>query len=172
VFNSQVALSILTLSDANFPKFVIRRHAVSFTKGQAKQTRPSECSFAVRKLQPGDIRKKLFMQTVTDHGSNTRIELRKEMPDPIVAELLRLSEQVEASLKVLQAAAAREQVSAGQDSSDAVFVLDDVAARHAAAEAALVACGASLTRALEFLLNGDATSRPAAQLRLVPLARD
>ena len=112
------------------------------------------------------------MPAVTDHCISAIIEPRKEMPDAIMAELRHLSEQVRTCQKMLQATAARERISTDEDTGDTVFVLDDVAPRHAAAEAALVACDPSLARALEFLLNCDAASRPATRLRLVPPARD
>jgi hypothetical protein len=106
------------------------------------------------------------MRTVTDHSLKTN-GLQAETQDSIVAELQRLREQVGASLKMLQTAAAGEQNFEEEDIGGTLFVLDDVTPRHAAAEAALVACEASLARALEFLLSSDAARRPAASLRLV-----
>jgi hypothetical protein len=69
----------------------------------------------------------------------------------IVSDLASLIEHVQASMKLLELAIARESSLGNQDVSANVFVLDDVTPRYVKANAALNACNAGLGIALHFL---------------------
>jgi hypothetical protein len=71
----------------------------------------------------------------------------------IVSELASLIEHVQAGMKLLEAAIARELAPGDQDAVSNVFVLDDVSPRYVKANAALDACNASLRGALHHLLD-------------------
>ena len=83
--------------------------------------------------------------------------LHVKMPDAdsrelIAADLRSLISQIETSMRriaaVMDASLDQEHGSDPEGSAD-VFILDDVTPRYAAANAALVACGAGLGRALQ-----------------------
>ncbi|MFH1340511.1 MAG: hypothetical protein ABIL01_04740 [Pseudomonadota bacterium] len=79
----------------------------------------------------------------------------------IVSELVLLIEQVQAGLKQLDAAIARESASGSQDTAGNVYVLDDVTPRYVKASAALDTCNAGLGAALRCLLDVRATRHEA-----------
>ena len=85
-----------------------------------------------------------------------------EASDPyrlIVTDLVALIGHVQASLRLIEAAIAREAFLAEQDAAANVFVLDDVTPRYAAASTALKACDTGLGMALDRLREPDAPAR-------------
>lgn len=77
----------------------------------------------------------------------------------IVTDLVALIGYVQASLRLIEAAIAREAFLAEQDAAANVFVLDDVTPRYAAASTALKACDTGLGMALDRLRDPDAPAR-------------
>ena len=77
----------------------------------------------------------------------------------IVTDLVALIGHVQASLRLIEAAIAREAFLAEQDAPANVFVLDDVTPRYAAASTALKACDTGLGMALDRLREPDAPAR-------------
>ncbi|MDB5579486.1 MAG: hypothetical protein JWR80_4662 [Bradyrhizobium sp.] len=86
---------------------------------------------------------------------------RNDSHHSIVSELVSLIEHVQAGMKLLEAAIARESAPGNQDAAGNVFVLDDVTPRYVKANAALDACNAGLGVALHCLLDTRA-ARPQA----------
>lgn len=74
----------------------------------------------------------------------------------IVTDLVALIGQVQASLRLIEAAIAREAMLAEQDAASDIFVLDDVTPRYIAASSALRACDIGLAVALERLYDAAA----------------
>ena len=74
----------------------------------------------------------------------------------IVSDLASLIDRVQASMKLVETTRA-EQPAADAELAD-VLVLDDVTPLYAQASAALDACNASLTAALQFLIQSTATT--------------
>jgi hypothetical protein len=82
---------------------------------------------------------------------------------PIISDLVSLIEQVQASMKRIEAAIAEETPFANHDAAANVVVLDDVTPRYRKASAALSACNAGLGAALHFVTdNGTSRRRPDA----------
>jgi hypothetical protein len=82
---------------------------------------------------------------------------------PIISDLVSLIEQVQASMKWIEAAIAEEIPFANHDAAANVVVLDDVTPRYRKASAALSACNAGLGAALHFVMdNGTSRRRPDA----------
>lgn len=77
----------------------------------------------------------------------------------IVTDLVALIGHVQASLRLIEAAIAREAFLAEQDAAADVFVLDDVTPRYAVAFMALKACDAGLGMALDRLRDPEAPAR-------------
>ena len=77
----------------------------------------------------------------------------------IVTDLVALIGHVQASLRLIEAAIAREAFLAEQDAAANVFVLDDVTPRYAAASTALKACDTGLGMPLDRLREPDAPAR-------------
>ena len=77
----------------------------------------------------------------------------------IVTDLVALIGHVQASLRLIEAAIAREAFLAEQDAAANVFMLDDVTPRYAAASTALKACDTGLGMALDRLREPDAPAR-------------
>ncbi|GIQ77320.1 hypothetical protein [Bradyrhizobium sp. RD5-C2] len=75
----------------------------------------------------------------------------------IVTDLVALIGHVQASLRLIEAAIAREAFLAEQDAN--VFVLDDVTPRYAVASTALKACDTGLGMALDRLRDPEAPAR-------------
>jgi hypothetical protein len=80
----------------------------------------------------------------------------------IESNLESLIAQVHASIRVIETAIDREASCAPEENTGGIFVLDDVMPRYAQANAALLACDASLGAALAFLRDGS-TSTPRAE---------
>ena len=97
------------------------------------------------------------MQTAPDGGVPGPSGDRNDGHHSIVSELVSLIEQVQAGLKQLEAAIARESASGSQDNACNVYVLDDVTPRYVKASAALDACNTGLGAALRCLLDVRAT---------------
>ena len=78
---------------------------------------------------------------------------RNDSNHAIVSQLISLIGQVQAGVKQLEAAIARESAPGNQDTAGNVYVLDDVTPRYVKANAALSACNAGLGVALHCLLD-------------------
>ena len=115
------------------------------------------------------------MQTAADSGVSSPSGDRNDNHHSIVSELVSLIEHVQASMKLLEAAIAREAGPGNQDAAGNVFVLDDVTPRYVKANAALDACNAGLGVALHYLLDaraarhetGDFTASDRRPVRLI-----
>lgn len=101
------------------------------------------------------------MQTATDGRAPGPSGDRNDGHQSIVSELVSLIEHVQAGVKHLEAAIARETAPGNQDADGNVFVLDDVTPRYTKATVALNACNASLGVALHQLLDARAPRRQA-----------
>jgi hypothetical protein len=77
----------------------------------------------------------------------------------IVTDLVALIGHVQASLRLIEAAIAREALLADQDAAASRFVLDDVTPHYVAASTALKACGAGLGVALDRLRDSEVPAR-------------
>ena len=73
----------------------------------------------------------------------------------VVSDLVSLIEHMQASMKMLEGAIARELPSSGQEAGDNVIVLDDITPCYVKANAALHACKAGLGVALHFLSGAE-----------------
>lgn len=82
----------------------------------------------------------------------------------IVSELASLIEHVQARMKLLEAAIARESDSGNLETAGNIVVLDDVTPCYVKANAALNACNSGLSAALHFLLDTRATQHVAGEL--------
>jgi hypothetical protein len=89
---------------------------------------------------------------------------RNDGHQSIVAELASLIEQVQASIKLLQAAIAMESAPGNHEAAGNVFVLDDVTPRYVKANAALNACNAGLGAALHDLLDNRSTRHGTGEI--------
>lgn len=97
------------------------------------------------------------MQTAADGRVPGPPDHRNDSHHSMVSELASLIEHVQAAMKQLDAAIAREAAPGNQDTASNVFVLDDVTPRYVKANTALAACHAGLGVALHYLLD----ARPA-----------
>ncbi len=97
------------------------------------------------------------MQTATDGRAPGPSGDRNDGHQSIVSELVSLIEHVQAGVKQIEAAIARETASGNQDAAGNVFVLDDVTPRYVKANTALNACSAGLGVALHQLLDAKAS---------------
>ena len=97
------------------------------------------------------------MRAAAGSGASSQSGDRNDGHHSIVSELVSLIEHVQASMKLLEAAIAREAAPGNQEASGNVFVLDDVTPRYAKASAALNACDAGLGVALHYLLDARST---------------
>lgn len=77
----------------------------------------------------------------------------------IVADLVALIGHVQASLRLIESAIAREAFLAEQEAANNILVLDDVTPRYIAASTALRGCDAGLGAALDRLLDSEAPTR-------------
>ncbi|NEV02030.1 hypothetical protein FNJ47_41365 [Bradyrhizobium sp. UFLA 03-164] len=77
----------------------------------------------------------------------------------IVTDLVALIGHVQASLRLIEAAIAREALLAEQDAAANIFVLDDVTPRYVAASTALKTCDTGLGMALGRLRDSEAPAR-------------
>jgi hypothetical protein len=101
------------------------------------------------------------MQNAAGDGIEIQPDDRNDAYRSVVSDLVSLIEHVQASLKLIESAIARETSLADQDASPNVIVLDDVTPRYAKASAALKACDADLGISLHFLLDSRASKRGA-----------
>jgi hypothetical protein len=72
------------------------------------------------------------MQAAASGGASSPSSDRNDEQHSIVSDLVSLIEQVQAGVKLLEAAIARETASSNQEATGNVFVLDDVTPRYAA----------------------------------------
>ena len=87
---------------------------------------------------------------------------RNDSNHAIVSQLISLIGQVQAGVKQLEAAIARESAPGNQDTAGNVYVLDDVTPRYVKANVALNACNTSLGAALRCLLDTRAARHEAS----------
>ena len=73
----------------------------------------------------------------------------------VVSDLVSLIEHMQASMKMLEGAIARELPLGGQEAANNVVVLDDITPCYVKANAALHACNAGLGVALRFLAGAE-----------------
>jgi len=83
---------------------------------------------------------------------------RRDGDQAIVSDLVSLIERVEASVRLIEAAIAKETCFGDQETAGNVVVLDDVTPRYVRANAALNSSEANLGAALRFLLDIRAPS--------------
>lgn len=93
------------------------------------------------------------MQRADGSGASVQSDFRGDGHHSMVSELVSLIAHVEASMKLLEAAIARELASGDQDIAANVVVLDDITPRYVKAKAALNTCNAGLGVALHVLLD-------------------
>ena len=79
----------------------------------------------------------------------------------VVSDLVSLLGHVQASLKLIESAAASEASPGDHDATSNVIILDDVTPRYAKASATLKACDASLGMTLHFLLDSGTSAHAA-----------
>jgi hypothetical protein len=82
---------------------------------------------------------------------NLVTEARQVTDDRIVADLGSLIEHVQATVRLIEAAIAREAAAGSHENADNMIVLDDVTPRYVKANSALNACATGLAAALEVL---------------------
>ena len=87
----------------------------------------------------------------------------------VVSDLVSLVGHVQASLKLIESAVARE-TSGNHDTASNIIVLDDLTPRYAKASAALQACDLRLGITLHFLLDSGTSMRAAEALAASPPA--
>ena len=77
----------------------------------------------------------------------------------VVSDLVALIGHVQASLRLVESAIAREALLAEQDAAKNIIVLDDISPRYIAASSVLKACDTGLGTALDRLLDSEAPVR-------------
>jgi hypothetical protein len=95
-------------------------------------------------------------------AANSTTVWSDEGSDPyslIVIDLVALIGHVQASLRLIESAIAREALLAEQAAASDTFVLDDVTPRYMMASTALKACDVGLGTALDRLLDPEASAR-------------
>lgn len=103
------------------------------------------------------------MQKAAGGGASIQSDDRSDDHHSIVSELVSLIAHVQASIKLLEAAIARETAPGDQEVAANVVVLDDVTPRYAKANAALNSCDADLGAALRFLLDAGASKHGSGE---------
>ena len=93
------------------------------------------------------------MQTPPGGGIAIKPEDRNDAYRSVVSDVISLIEHVQASLRLIEQAIARETALNSQETSANVIVLDDVTPPYVRATAALNACDANLAIALHSLLD-------------------
>jgi hypothetical protein len=88
-------------------------------------------------------------------GTKVQADSRNENYNSVVSDLMCLIEHMQTSMKMLEAAIARELPLAAQETGDNVIVLDDITPCYVKANAALHACKAGLGVALHFLVSAE-----------------
>jgi hypothetical protein len=86
-------------------------------------------------------------------ASDAQRDERNDNYSSVVSDLVCLIEHMQASMKMLEAAIARELPLGGHEAGDDVVVLDDITPCYVKANAALHACNAGLGVALHFLAD-------------------
>jgi hypothetical protein len=81
----------------------------------------------------------------------------------VVSDLVSLIEQVQAGIRLIESAIARESLSDDPEVATNVIVLDDVTPRYMRASAALNTCDADLGMALHFLQDSRMSHRENGQ---------
>jgi hypothetical protein len=99
------------------------------------------------------------MENAAAEGVTVCLDEGNDPYDLIVADLVALIGHVQASLRLIEAAIAREALLAEQNAAASIFVLDDVSPRYVAASATLKACDAGLGVALDRLHVSEAPTR-------------
>jgi len=98
------------------------------------------------------------MRNAASGGASARPDDRNDGYRSIVSDLTSLIEHVQASMKLIESAIARESLG-NQEVATNVVVLDDVTPRYVKASTALNACNAGLGVALHFLLDTKTSKR-------------
>jgi hypothetical protein len=93
------------------------------------------------------------MQNAAGSDAAVQFDGRNDGFRSIVSDLESLIERVQASMKLLELAIAREAPSGNQEVATDIVVLDDVTPRYLKANTALNSCNAGLGIALHFLLD-------------------
>jgi hypothetical protein len=88
-------------------------------------------------------------------GGSVQPDSQNDNFSSVVSDLVALIEHMQASMKMLEGAIARELPLAGQEVGDNVIVLDDITPCYVKANAALHACRAGLGVALHFLSGAE-----------------
>ena len=96
------------------------------------------------------------MQNATAGDEAVPLDDRDEGFYMVVSDLVSLIDRVQASIKLIETAQA-QQATADSERAD-VVVLDDVTPLYAQASAALDACNANLSTALQFLIESTAAA--------------
>ena len=96
---------------------------------------------------------------------------RHDNYNSVVSDLLSLIEHMQASMKGLEGAIAREQPLGGEEAGGDVIVLDDITPCYMKANAALHACNAGLGVALHFLAGAGHRNRDGSNLPKAIAAR-
>jgi hypothetical protein len=104
------------------------------------------------------------MRTAAGSGASSQSGDHDDGHHSVVSELVSLIEHVQASMKLLEAAIAREAAPGNQEAAGNVFILDDVTPRYVEANAALNACNADLGVALDCLLDTRPTRYGTGEL--------
>ncbi|MHC2255309.1 hypothetical protein ACVILK_005001 [Bradyrhizobium embrapense] len=99
------------------------------------------------------------MENAAAGGVSASLDEGSDPYNLIVTDLVALIGHVQASLRLIEAAIAREALLAEQDAAADIFVLDDVTPRYAGASTALKACDAVLGMALDRLRDPQAPAR-------------
>ncbi|WP_076864687.1 hypothetical protein [Bradyrhizobium mercantei] len=98
------------------------------------------------------------MENAAEDGVAVRLDEGNDPYNLIVTDLVALIGHVQASLRLIEAAIAREALLAEQDAVD-IFVLDDVTPRYVTASTALKTCDAGLGMALDRLRDPERPAR-------------
>jgi hypothetical protein len=101
------------------------------------------------------------MQNPAGNAIEIQPDDRHDAYGSVVSDLVGLIEHVQASLKLIESAIAREASLGDGDGSPNVIVLDDVTPCYAKASAALKACNADLGNSLHFLLDSRISTHGA-----------
>ena len=101
------------------------------------------------------------MHKLAGGGASVQSDDRNDGYHAIVSDLLSLIEHVEASMKLIESAVAREAHLGNQEIAPNVVVLDDVTPRYVKANEVLNACSAGLGVVLHFLLDNYALKHRA-----------
>jgi hypothetical protein len=93
-----------------------------------------------------------------DAAGDVQPDGRNDNYSSVVADLVSLIDHIQASMKVLEGAIARELPVGGQHAGDEVIILDDITPCYMKANAALHTCKAGLDVALHFLAGSGASN--------------